>query len=121
MEIRRRGDDIAERMLGLAVVAVAVARALPKDTAGRHITAQLIRAGTSGGANYEEARAAESRADFIHKIGVAAKEVRETMFWLKLVKKSSIYEGPLDPAIREADELTAILIASARTVRANPG
>jgi four helix bundle protein len=114
----RRGDDIAERLLGLAATALTVARALPKDPAGRHVSAQLIRAGTAGGANYEEARAAESRNDFVHKIGVSAKEVRETLFWLKLVKKASMFDGALDDALTEADELTAILIASIRTVRA---
>jgi four helix bundle protein len=116
----RRGDDVAERLLGLAVAALRVAGALKKDVAGRHVSLQLIRAGTAGGANYEEARAAESKNDFVHKIGVAAKEVRETLFWLKLVKQASMFDGSLDQTLKEADELTAILIASARTARSKP-
>ena len=115
----RRGADISARLLGLAARAINVARGLPRDTTGRHIAAQIVRCGTSGGANYEEARAAESRADFIHKIGVASKEVRKTIFWLQLVKKCELFEGPLEDAIAEADELVAILVSSARTARSN--
>jgi four helix bundle protein len=117
-ESARKGDDIAERLLGIAAQAVKVAGALPRNVAGRHVGTQLIRCGTSGGANYEEARAAESRADFIHKIGVATKEVRETSFWFRLIAKTSMYAGPLDGTLKEADELVAILVASIRTARA---
>jgi four helix bundle protein len=75
----RKGADIAERLLELAVNVLQVARTLPRDVAGRHIASQVVRSSTSGGANYEEARGAESRADFIHKLGIAAKELRETI------------------------------------------
>ena len=67
------------------------------------------------GANYGEARAAESPADFIHKVGVAAKEVREMLYWLELVKRTALISVNLDHGIDEADQLVAILIASART------
>jgi four helix bundle protein len=116
----RKGDNIAHRLLVLGATSVAVARSLPRDGAGRHIAMQLIRSGTSGGANYEEARAAESDADFVHKLGIAAKEVREAMYWLKLVRMLRMYDGPLDEVLREADSLVAILLASIRTVRSKP-
>ncbi len=113
----RIGRDIAERLLGLAVVAVRMATELPTGAAGRHVALQLVRAATAGGANYEEARAAESRDDFIHKISVAAKEVRETTFWLNLIHRSGWAAADLTAALREANELTAILGASIRTAR----
>jgi len=115
----RRGSDIAERLLGLAAAAVRLAPRLPRDPAGRHVAAQLIRSATGGGANYEEARAAESRDDFAHKVTVAAKEVRETVFWLALIERCG-WVAPDQTAglLAEANELAAILGASVRTARA---
>lgn len=119
----RRGADIAERLLLLAATIVRLARKLPRDVGGRHVASQLIRSGTSAGANYEEGRAAESRADFIHKLRVAAKELRETIFWLGLVQRSEFLPSsaaePLIALTSEANELVAILMASARTARSN--
>jgi four helix bundle protein len=115
----RLGNDIAERLLELAHVALRLASRLPKDPAGRHVASQLIRSATGGGANYEEARAAESRGDFIHKVGIAAKEVRETKYWLALIERSGWTRADLAGLIREVSELSAILAASARTARAN--
>jgi four helix bundle protein len=77
----------------------------------------MLRSGTSAGANYEEARAAESRADFVHKVGLAAKEMRETIYWLKLVSSSAMVPVAIDKLARECDELVAILVASSRTAR----
>lgn len=65
--------------------------------------------------NYQEARHAESRADFVHKVGVAAKELGETLYWLRLVDKLALL--PSSPMAQEADQLIAILVASARTAR----
>ena len=117
----RVGNDIAKRLLDFAVTVVRLAAALPKDPAGRHVASQLVRSATGGGANYEEARAAESREDFIHKVGVAAKEVRETVYWLQFIQRSAWARGDLHAAIREAGELAAILGASVRTARARRG
>src|SRR5687768_16943418 len=83
----RVGGDIAERLAKLSVASLRLAAGLPRNVAGRHVAAQLIRSATGGGANYEEGRAAESRNDFIHKVGIAAKEIRETVFWLELIKR----------------------------------
>src|SRR5262245_8027421 len=105
----RKGADIAERLLDLGVHVVRLVRTLPRDVAGRHVAAQLVRSSTSAGANYEEARAAESRADFIHKLGIAAKELRETIYWLRLIQRASMITGNLDGLIQRTAELTAIL------------
>src|SRR4051812_22517943 len=105
----RKGDDIARRLLGVGARVVLLARALPKDAAGRHIAGQVLRSSTSGGANYEEARAAESAADFIHKLRIAAKELRESIYWLKLIEAAQLSEH-VAPLIAECNELVAILV-----------
>jgi len=118
----RLGNDIAERLLHFAIEVMRVVARLPKtrDPAARHIASQLIRSATSGGANHEEARAAESRDDFVHKVGIAAKELRESLYWLRLIQAAGWAVVGLGPAIREAGELAAILGASARTARTRP-
>jgi four helix bundle protein len=119
----RRGSDIAERLLRLGAAALSLARKLPRDVGGRHVASQLVRSATSAGANYGEARAAESRADFIHKVRVSAKEMHETIYWLRLVERASLVpsvgSARVDAMVGEANELAAILTASARTARQN--
>ena len=113
----RKGQDIAERVLAVGVRVIEVVRALPRDPASKHIGGQLIRAATSIGANYEEARAAESRADFAHKTGISRKEARETIYWLRLVDRAGLTKRPLQDLIDEVQQLAAILVASRRTAR----
>ncbi len=113
----RIGSDIAARLLELAADVVRVVKSLPKDATGKHIGLQLLRAATSGGANYEEARAGESPADFIHKVGIATKELREAAFWLKLVRRTQLTPIALDSILSEANQLASILAASSRTAR----
>jgi len=113
-----KGDDLAERLLNFAVRVIRLVDALPKRLAGRHIGGQLLRAGTSPGANYEEGRAAESKADFIHKIGIARKEIRESSYWLRLVQHAGLVKKTLlTNLIQEAHELIAILTASVKTAK----
>ena len=80
---------------------------------------QLIRAATSAGANYAEARAAESRLDFAHKAGLAGKEMREAHYWFTLLARSGWLQDDIGSLVLEAAELTAILCASSRTARSN--
>jgi four helix bundle protein len=96
-------------------MALRVSAQLPRQSGGRHIANQLVRSGTTCGAIYEEARAAESRADFVHKVRLAAKEVRESLYWIQLIQKVKLVPFCLDDFGREADELAAILVASAQT------
>ena len=116
-----KGDDIAERLLNLASGVLRVVADLPSTPAGGHICGQLVASGTSGGANYEEARAAQSCKDFIHKVGIAAKEVRETRYWLQLTARAGYcrQHSDLPQLIREAHELSLILAASIRTARSS--
>jgi four helix bundle protein len=113
------GRNIAERLLRLATGTLEVVPRFPKDAGGRHVGSQLVRCVTGGGANYEEARAAESRDDFIHKAGIAAKEMRETVFWISLAQRARWVLSDLNPLALEAQELAAILGASVRTARRN--
>lgn len=113
-----KGQDISERLLELGVQIVEIVRALPRTETGRHVARQLLRAGTSAGANYEEARSAESPADFVHKVGLAAKECREALYWVRLVARTGLAtDADMRSVVREANELVAILTASARTAR----
>jgi four helix bundle protein len=84
-QLRMKGDDIACRLLWFAVRVLELVRKLRLDNVGRHVCRQLTRSATAAGANYEEARCAESRADFAHKISIAAKELRESRYWLHLI------------------------------------
>ncbi|HEY6459149.1 MAG TPA: four helix bundle protein [Polyangiaceae bacterium] len=111
-----RGGDIAERLLVLAANVIRLAERLPNRSMTSHIALQLVRSVTSAGANYQEARHAESRADFVHKVGVSAKELAETLYWLRLIEKLALL--PAFTAAEETDQLIAILVASARTARA---
>jgi four helix bundle protein len=110
-----RGGDIAERLLNLTAVVLRLTERLPRRTNIRHIAEQLARSVTSAGANYQEARHAESRADFIHKVRLAAKELSEALYWLRLLHALDLL--PSTSPIKEADELVAILVASANTAR----
>lgn len=113
-----KGDDIAERLLDFGVRVLAVAEAMPKRIAGKHIAMQLLRSGTGAGANYEEARGAESRADFAHKLGVACKEVREATYWLRLIKRCEFVKPQqIVDLLQEAIDLAAILGKSVKTAK----
>src|SRR4051794_29381405 len=119
MEVPMKGDDIADRLLDLAVACLRVANDIETNAIGKHISRQVTRSATSGGANYEEARAAESAADFVHKIGVAAKEVSETVYWLRLAKRAGLAASlDLGRWIDEGVQLLRVLGASVRTAKA---
>ena len=113
-----KGENISIRLRHVAAQVVRLCRTFPDDPAAKHILRQLVRAATGGGPNYEEARGAESRADFIHKVGVANQEMREALYWLRLVQDAEVVVGEQVAAlVREADELVAILTASIKTAR----
>lgn len=116
---RNGGDELAERLLNFAVEIIKLVSMLPKTPIGKHISGQLLRSGTSSGANYEEARGAESRADFIHKLGIVLKEMKECRFWLRLVSRAQLVSSKhTEPLIQECGELCAIIAQSILTARA---
>src|SRR5947209_2767044 len=82
--MERRGDDLMERILEFAARVGKLVDALPDTRMGRHVAGQLVRCGTSPVGNYSEACGAESRRDFVHKLGITLKELRESNGWLRL-------------------------------------
>lgn len=111
---------LEERLIGFAVAIVGVVESLPNTKAGNHIANQLIRSGTSPAPNYGEARSAESRRDFIHKVKISLKELRETMIWLKIIARRRFSEfADLAVVLAECDELIAIFVSSTRTADEN--
>ena len=113
-----QGDELADRLLDFAVRIIEGAAALSKSPTGRHIAVQIVDSGTSIGAHYEEARGAESKADLLHKRGLALKECRETRYWLEVINRAKLLSGNFPNALLvEADALCAILGPSILTAR----
>lgn len=109
---------LEDRLIDFAVRIIALCNRLSATFAGKHIAGQLVRAGTSPAPNYSEARSAESRADFIHKLRVVVKELNETSVWLRVVARSNLIKSTLLGGLTtEADELKRIFGASLRTAR----
>jgi four helix bundle protein len=113
--------DLGERFLDFADRVVSVVEALPETRAGRRIADQLLRSGTSPLGNYEEACAAESRRDFVHKLRVCLKEVRESRAWLRLTARRNLLTAArLGDLIDESEQLARIIgqsIATAKGIR----
>lgn len=119
MEINKR-DELVERLLNFTVRIIKLFNALPKTDVGKHLKGQLLRSGTSPGANYEEACGAESRADFIHKLGIVLKELKESRYWLRVISYSDMLtHKQIDSLIYECEELCAIIAKSILTARKN--
>jgi len=114
-----RKFDLEERLIDFAVRILRMAESLPKTKAGSHIAGQLIRCGTSPGPNYGEAQAAESRADFVHKMKICLKELRETRIWLLIIVKAKLIKpaSKLEPLIDENNELISIFVKSIKTAK----
>jgi four helix bundle protein len=110
--------ELEERTKQFAVQVVKTTTLFPKSGEGQVIGKQLLRAGTSIGANYREANRAESRNDFIHKIGVAEKEAAETIYWLEICRDTKLGpEKQIAELLNEAGQLLAILITIGRKAK----
>jgi four helix bundle protein len=111
---------LEDRLVNFAVRVINVVEALPDSKAGKHIAGQLVRSGTSPALNYGEAQSAESRNDFLHKMKVCLKELRETLICLKIVeRKPMCSRAKLSPILKECDELIAIFVKSIQTAERN--
>jgi hypothetical protein len=134
-QTRRRlpGDDIAERLLRYSSEVLDLAFKLPKSDIGKHVSIQLARSATASGANYDtnngfawcdenhrEARGAESRSDFIHKLGLSKKELRESVYWLRLIGRSMLRNSNKTKSLEsEGNELISILVRSVSAAKSN--
>jgi four helix bundle protein len=120
MALNNKADDLEKRLIRFAIDIVALTGKLPQNFQTKHIAAQILRAGTAAAPNYGEARAAESRADFVHKLKIALKELNETSVWLRIAQGSFETDGDfLTRLIAENTELCRILVASIQTARRN--
>jgi four helix bundle protein len=115
--MHNREYDLDDRLLEFATQIIKLIEELPGTRTGNHVARQLLRAGTSPLANHGEAQAAESRADFIHKLRISLKELRESHRWLRLIQRVPLIApvSRVDLLLREADELVRIFAKSIRT------
>jgi len=116
-----RKFDLEDRLLEFASAIIDLSEGLPDTRAGNHIAGQVLRSGTAPYPNHGEAEAAESRDDFIHKIKVSLKELRETRRWARLIKRKGwTKEGStLLFVLSESDELIRIFHSSIQTAQRN--
>ena len=113
--------ELAERLLDLAVRVAKVVDALPRTRMGRHVADQLMRSATAPAANYEEGCAAESRADFEHKLAIALKELRESRFWLRFIIKAQLLPSErMEDLLDECTQLGKIIGKSIATSKGKP-
>ena len=118
----RTPRDLSERLLRFAVRVGKAVNALPATRLGRHIAAQLIRSGTSAAPNYEEGCAAESRADFVHKLSICLKELRESRYWIRLSVESELLPTKKMADLQdECTQLCKIVAQSLLTAKKNKG
>jgi four helix bundle protein len=110
--------DLDGRLLEFGARVLRLAGALPRSSAGRHVATQLLRCATSMGANYQEAQAAESRADFVHKLQIVLKEARESNYWLRLIAAAKMLPAAkLSGLLDESEQLKAILSKSVARIK----
>ena len=113
--------DLEERLVEYSVRIIKLVEQLPNTKTGKHIAGQLIRSGTSPYANHGEAQAAESSKDFIHKMRICLKELRESKRWLKLIQRAPLIKpsDKMEPLLQETEELIKIFATSIRTAENN--
>lgn len=110
--------DLGERLLAFAVSVCHFVRTLRADPTGAHVTKQLLRCGTSPGAIYSEAKDAESSRDYVHKMKIGLKELREALYWSQFARETGV--GPsaaADAIVHECDQLIAIFVACIKRAR----
>ena len=119
-----RGDsgiayDLEERLLNYAAEVIRLTEQLPNTRAGDHLAGQLLRSGTSPLPNHGEAQAAESRDDFIHKLSICLKELRESRRWLRLILRVPLTKdaAPVETFVSETEELIRIFAKSIKTAK----
>jgi len=120
-EKQQREFDLQEQLIDFAVRILNLVEALPNNRIGNHIVGQLARSGTSPAPNYGEACSAESRKDFVHKMKIALKELRETHVWLRIIQRKPLIEPPekVTPLVHECNELISIFVKSVKTTETN--
>ena len=113
----KRTYDLEERLLQFSAGIIRLVEDLPNTRTGNHVANQLLGSGTSAYANHAEAQAAESRNDFIHKLRICLKELRETKRWILLIQRAALLnkDEKVNDALLECEELVKIFVQSIRT------
>jgi four helix bundle protein len=113
--------DLEDRLINFAVMVVEICENMKDSKASNHLAGQLLRSGTSPALNYGEAQGGESRRDFIHKIKVVLKELRESYVCLKIIYRSKLHKSDenMKLAMNENNELISIFVKSAETAQKN--
>jgi four helix bundle protein len=113
--------DLEERLINYSVLITEIVETIPSTRAGNHYAGQLIRSGTSPALNYAEAQSGESRKDFIHKLKIVLKELRETIVCLKIISRANLFRSikSVNQAIDETNELISIFVKSVETAQNN--
>jgi four helix bundle protein len=115
-----QADRMEDRLIDFGASIIALADQLPTSRSAQHIALQMLRSGTSPAPNYGEARGAESRADFVHKLNIALKEMNETKIWLRMIVRARLVSGEtVRVALDECQQLARLLNASVQTARRN--
>jgi four helix bundle protein len=115
-----QADLLQARFIDFGAKITGLVQKLPRSPAGTHYARQMLRSGTAAAPNYAEARSAESRADFIHKMRIVLKELNETAVWLRMALRSGLLSSDLTSEIHtEAEELCRIVAASIRTAKSS--
>jgi four helix bundle protein len=109
--------SIPERTFEFGVIVVKLVADLPRTSAGYAIASQLVRSGTSIGANVEEAQNAPTKKEFVHTMTIALREARETGYWLRMIKEAKILNYNLDQIIQENLEIVRILTSSIKSIK----
>ncbi len=111
-------EDLKRRTKQFALRVIHLVEALPRTRTAQVVGDQLLRSATSVAANYRAACRARSQADFVHKLGIVEEEADESLFWLEMVAETDLMPAPrVQDLIQEADELTAIFVASRKTAK----
>lgn len=113
--------DLEDRLIEFSLLIIEIVELLPDNKVGNHIGGQLLRSGSSPAFNYGEAQSAESRSDFIHKMSVCLKELRESRIALKIILRKPLLNQTekVERALKECNELIAICVKSISTAKKN--
>ena len=118
--MKRREFDLQKRLIAFSVMILKIVEKLPKTVIGIHFARQLVKSGTSPAFHHAEAQSAESRKDFIHKLKIGVKELRETFVNIEILKQAKILDSSeFKETLTENDELISIFVSSIKTAKKN--
>lgn len=113
--------ELEERLIDFAVQSMEIAELISNSYVGRHLGGQLMRSGSSPALNYGEAQGAESQKDFVHKLKIILKELRESHICLKIINRKGLMKqrGEIGSVLKECNELISIFVSSCKTAQQN--